>query len=100
MRRAAKTAVLLLILAVIAGGAWIGRRYIPSDEAADIGELFPAQGNRVSIVWNNELQEAEGIYEEDQVYLPLEWVNDSLNERFYWDSGEQLLVYALPDKIV
>ena len=100
MRRAAKTAVLLLILAVIAGGAWIGRGYIPSDEAADIGELFPAQGNRVSIVWNNELQEAEGIYEEDQVYLPLEWVNDSLNERFYWDSGEQLLVYALPDKIV
>lgn len=100
MRRAAKTAALLLILAVIAGGAWIGRGYIPSDEAADIGELFPAQGNRVSIVWNNELQEAEGIYEEDQVYLPLEWVNDSLNERFYWDSGEQLLVYALPDKIV
>lgn len=100
MRRAAKTAVLLLILAVIAGGAWIGRGYIPSDEAADIGELFPAHGNRVSIVWNNELQEAEGIYEEDQVYLPLEWVNDSLNERFYWDSGEQLLVYALPDKIV
>ena len=100
MRRAAKTAVLLLVLAVIAGGAWIGRGYIPSDEAADIGELFPAHGNRVSIVWNNELQEAEGIYEEDQVYLPLEWVNDSLNERFYWDSGEQLLVYALPDKIV
>lgn len=100
MRRAAKTAVLLLVLAVIAGGAWIGRGYIPSDEAADIGELFPAHGNRVSIVWNNELQEAEGIYEEDQVYLPLEWVNDSLNERFYWDSREQLLVYALPDKIV
>ena len=100
MRRAAKTAVLLLVLAVIAGGAWIGRGYIPSDEAADIGELFPAHGNRVSIVWNNELQEAEGIYEEDQVYLPLELVNDSLNERFYWDSGEQLLVYALPDKIV
>ena len=73
---------------------------MPSHEAADIGELFPAQGTRVSIVWNDEVQDAEGIYEENQVYLPLDWVNDNLNERFYWDSNEELLVYALPDSIV
>lgn len=28
------------------------------------------------------------------------WVNDHINERFYWDSTEDLLVYALPDQIV
>ena len=104
MKRAARavfTDIIVLILAAAAvAGVWIGRKYIPSKEAADISELFPAQGNRVSIVWNDEVQEEEGIYEENQIYLPLEWVNDHINERFYWDSGEKLLVYALPDTIV
>ena len=104
MKRAARavfTVIIVLILAAAAvAGVWIGRKYIPSKETADISELFPAQGNRVSIVWNDEVQEEEGIYEENQIYLPLEWVNDHINERFYWDSGEKLLVYALPDTIV
>lgn len=104
MRKAAKAvfkAVLLLILiCAAAAGIWIGKKYMPTKEAADIRELFPAEGNRVSVVLNEEVQEAEGLYEEEQIYLPLEWVNDNLNERFYWDSKEQLLVYALPDRIV
>lgn len=86
--------------AAVFGGAVIGRRYIPSKEAADIGELFAVEGNKVSIVWNEEIQEEQALYEEGQVYLPLDWINENLNERFYWDEGEQLLVYALPDRIV
>ena len=46
------------------------------------------------------MQEEKGIYEDGQVYLPVDWVNEHLNERFYWDEGEQLLVYALPESIV
>lgn len=104
MKRTAKRTLGIILLLVLAAaavlGVWLAKRYMPSHEAADVGELFPAEGNHVSIVWNEEVQEAEGIYEENQVYLPLQWVNDNLNERFYWDSGEQLLVYALPDQIV
>ena len=47
-----------------------------------------------------ERQEQTGIYENGQTYLPVSWVNDHINERFYWDSTEDLLVYALPDQIV
>ena len=46
------------------------------------------------------MQEEKGIYEDGQVYLPVNWVNEHLNERFYWDEGEKLLVYALPESIV
>ena len=68
--------------AAVFGGAVIGRRYIPSKEAADIGELFAVEGNKVSIVWNEEIQEEQALYEEGQVYLPLDWINENLNERF------------------
>ena len=49
---------------------------------------------------DNELQEEKGIYEDGQVYLPVDWVNQHLNQRFYWDEGEKLLVYTLPESIV
>ena len=45
-------------------------------------------------------REEKGIYEDGQVYLPISWVNEYVNERFYWDETEKLLVYALPEEIV
>ena len=35
-----------------------------------------------------------------QTYLPISWVNEHINKRFYWDGTENMLVYALPDQIV
>ena len=91
-----------LIVLVIAGffGIRLVERYTPSKEQADIGKLLGVSGDNVAVFLNNELQEAKGIYIEEQTHLPIEWVNDKLNERFYWDNHEKLLVYALPESIV
>ncbi len=95
-------AALGLILLVTAGffGVRFLERYIPSKEQADITELLGVKGDEVALYLNEDLQEAKGLFLQEQTYLPLSWVNDTLNERFYWDSNENLLVYALPDSIV
>ena len=95
-------AALGLILLVIAGffGVRFLERYIPTDEQADRTELLGVKDNEVALYLNEELQEAKGIFKEGQTYLPIGWVNSTLNERFYWDTSEKLLVYALPDSIV
>ena len=49
---------------------------------------------------NYEKQEAVGIYENGQTYLPMDWVSENVNSRFYWDEGEEMLVYALPEEIL
>ena len=49
---------------------------------------------------NHELQDATGIVREGTTYLPLNWVSQYLNEKFYWDNVEKMLVYTLPDTIV
>ena len=67
---------------------------------ADKWDVFQIKGNQVALILDNELQEAKGIYEDGQVYLPVDWVDDYVNQRFYWDDGEKLLVYALPEEIV
>jgi spore germination protein YaaH len=91
-----------LIFILILGffGSQILERYIPTDEKADITQLLGVTDDKVALFLNEELQEEKGIYVEGQTYFPIDWVNRTLNERFYWDTNEKLLVYALPDSIV
>ena len=69
-------------------------RYMPTKERADLAEVYHVSGDETAIIYNYEQQEQTGIYENGQTYLPISWVNDHINERFYWDSIEDLLVYA------
>lgn len=91
-----------LILLVTAGffGIRFIDRYIPTKEQADLSELLGVKGDEVALFLNEDLQEAKGLYLQGQTYLPIDWVNETLNERFYWDNNEKLLVYALPESIV
>lgn len=104
-RRGAGCAVGLVIgILLLAGGIFAAlklyERYGPSYEMADKAEVFQISGNQVAILLNGELQESKGIYADGQVYLPISWVNDCVNERFYWDSKEETLIYTLPEEIV
>ena len=83
-----------------AGGYIYIRKYMPTSELSDKTKVFGIKGSQVALLLDNELQEEKGIYEDGQVYLPVGWVNEYLNQRFYWDEGEKLLVYALPESIV
>ncbi|MCI8724834.1 MAG: SH3 domain-containing protein [Hungatella sp.] len=91
---------LIVLIAVGALGVHILQKYIPTKEQADIGQLLGVEGERTAIYLDDELQEEQGITRDNQTYLPLRWVNERLNEKFYWDEVEKILVYTLPDSIV
>lgn len=91
----------LILCAVIGGlGYTAYKKYAPVRERADLTSLYDASGDEVALFLDNELQEAKGIFQNGLVYLPVTWVNQNLNERFYWDANEALLVYTLPESIV
>ena len=97
------TVLVLLFIFILAGGGLgvlFARKYMPSNELADKSRIFGIKDGQVALILDNQVQEEKGIYEGGQVYLPVDWVNEHLNQRFYWDEGEKLLVYALPDSIV
>ena len=104
MKKAAALLAAVLGLAVLLAAGLVGvrliRTYTPSNEPADIDEILGSREGYVAIYLNNELQEEQGIYYEGQTYVPVKWVNEKLNERFYWDSNENILVYTLPETIV
>ena len=97
------TVLVLLFIFILAGsglGVFFAKKYMPSNELADKSRIFGIKDGQVALILDNQVQEEKGIYEDGQVYLPVDWVNEHLNERFYWDEGEKLLVYALPESIV
>ena len=95
----AAAAGILLVFAGALGMEFL-QKYMPSKEPSDLGRLLGVEGEATAVFLNSERQKEDGITRDGQTYLSLEWVNQYLNERFYWDDVEKLLVYTLPDTIV
>ncbi len=91
---------LIILVAVAIAGWWAVSRLMPTKEPADLGQVLGVSGEETAVFFNEEPQKIRGITRDGQTYLPLQWVNSSVNEKFYWDDTEKLLVYALPDTIV
>lgn len=105
MRKFLTTLLTVIITVVLAVGAAAGfllyRKYKPSKERVDQNSWYQAAGDEVALFLNSELVEnVRGRYIDGQVYLPLDWVDSALNERFYWDEENSQLIYTLPDSIV
>lgn len=97
----ARLATVVLIFAVVAGGFTVWKYLAPSKEQADIQEIFAVSSqDEVAIIWNG--QRTDGIKGKiigDAVYLPQDWVSNSINERFYWDEADKQLIYTFPESI-
>lgn len=90
----------VFFLAVIAGCGFLYWKFGPSRERADLKSVYRAEENETVLYLNYEKQDAAGIYENGQTYLPIDWVSEHVNSRFYWDEEEKMLVYALPEEIL
>lgn len=90
----------VFFLAVIAGSVFLYWKFGPSRERADLKSVYQADENETVLYFNYEKQDAFGIYENGQTYLPMDWVSEHINSRFYWDEEEEMLVYALPEEIL
>lgn len=94
--------LLLCILAAgLVGGALIWKKYGPTKEEYDLNEYFGIESEeQVGITINNEVIEAGAMKVDGHLYLSYEVVRDYLNDRFYWDPNENILLYTLPREMV
>ena len=91
---------ILIVLCIVAVVGLVSR-YSLSDERADLDSYFGlASEDEVAVVIENERLEEKGKIFDGAVYLNFETVENYLNARFYWDANENLLLYALPDRLV
>lgn len=104
MKKAVITVLSVLLALILIAGAIVGislvHKYMPSREVTKETDWYGVSGDEIALVYRDVRQDAAGIYDDGQIYLPLEWVVENINERFYWDSGGRQLIYTLPESIV
>lgn len=89
------------VIGASAAGFILYHKFAPSKNMADQSLWYGVSGDETAVILDNEKEEGvTGKMVNGQVYLPLSWVNQKLNERFYWDAENHQLIYALPDSIV
>ncbi len=89
-------AAMSLILAI--GGAAVGKmvydKYSYSKERADLDAFYQVSEGELAIILQSEMVEEKAVIREDVCYFDLDTVHKYLNEIFYVDLQEKLLLYT------
>ena len=93
-------AVLVILVAILGIVTHVVMKYIPSSEKMDLNEYYGEMADgEIALVIGTEKLEERGLVDGDRVYLPLDVENTYLNQRYYWDSANQQILYATPSEL-
>ena len=96
--------IAILLILVIAGGA-LGKvlldKYSYSKEEADWNEFYQvSESDRSAIILQDEMVEEQALIRDDVCSFDLATVHKYMNEVFYADMTEKLLLYANPTEVI
>ena len=91
---------LILIMSGIGLVSEQNRSRTPSTDKITLAEVYTAPEGRASVVSNGFISPTHALWRNGTAYLPADIVINELNDRFYWDSTEQVLSYATPTEII
>lgn len=92
---------LLIVLVSLIGGAVYGiNKLIPTSKQMDLTEYYGQNADgEASLVAGTQKLEQKALISGDEVYIPLDVVNEYLNQRYYWDSANKKILYATPTSL-
>ena len=75
--------------------------YTEDEEGFHFDNAVKAADNQAAIILQNRLVRDRALIDENgQIYLDVEFVQNSLNARFYWDNNENILIYTTPTDVI
>lgn len=86
--------VLIILIGAVAVGLWLKEKYSYSNEVLELQEYFQVKNGERAILLGNDRLEEKALVENDVCYLTLSQVRRDLNEIFYVDEEEGLLLYT------
>ena len=96
----AASGCLVLILLII-GITLLVKNFTSSKERMDLSEYYNITAeNQVAITLNDTILDVYGTLIDGHVYLDYQFVHDSINSRFYWDSNENILLYTTANNVI
>ena len=91
---------LILVVGVVGVISLFINRYTPSSEKEDLNTYFGVPGeDQAALVVNDELSETPGLYQNGEVYIKYETLEELLDTNFYWEESSGQMLLTLPDGI-
>ena len=95
---AIKIILFFVIIAGTIGGTILVKKYSPTRDRADLNEYYGIEKeDQLAVIIDNEVVGAQGIMLDGRAYVEYAIVRDYLNDRFYLDFNENILLYTLPE---
>lgn len=92
---------LIVVILLIMGIVKLIEKYTPSKEHLSLTEYYNiSEDSQVAITLNNTVLDSYATIINDQIYLDYNFVHDVLNERFYWDANENILLYTTASHVI
>ena len=103
-KKSAVPVIIVLLMLLIIGGAFAGKYYLDkysySKVEMPLEEYFNVSGvEDIPLIINDDISSVHGMMRDGQVYLPLSFVNENLNPRFYFDKVERAVLYTTPTQL-
>lgn len=88
--------VAVVVLAALAAGTFLVKRYAPSKEWMDGYKYFEVDSNtdKTFVIIDNKSYSDIGVMRDDVLYLPVDFVSDYINVRFYYDKESNAVLYT------
>jgi len=84
-----------VVLGIIISGIAVINKYTPTKERMSGYSYFNVnQSDDVLIMLNDEVENATGIYNNERLYLPSDFIAEKLNQRFYFDTESKTIIYT------
>lgn len=90
-------AVVVIIIALLT--AYMVYKYSPSKEIMELTDYFNVNSDEMAVIMQDHLVDEKGYYCDGVPYLSYSMVKENFNKRFYWDSGENILLYTTPTEL-
>jgi len=104
---AIKSVLLATVLVLLV--FWINNLYksflvtLPNFEKAIIDDVLPGiSEDYMYVIYEGEVLnlESEPKIVDGEIYLPINFVIEKLNDHFYWDENEEILTYTTRDEVI
>lgn len=92
---------LICLIAVITFGVKLIQKYTPSKEHLALTEYYGLENDsQVAITLNDTVLDQFATLIDGHIYLDYQFVHDIINERFYWDANENILLYTTASDVI
>ena len=105
MKKKILPVIIAILLILVIGGVTLGKvlldKYSYSKEEADWNEFYQvSEADRSAIILQDEMVEEQALIRDGVCYFDLATVHKYMNEVFYADMTENLLLYATPTEVI